>query len=165
MMKEPIKLTEEPSKPVFDLLIGMPMFENLNIKDLKLISEYMNIIDVRAGDILFSEGDIGDYVCFLVDGQLEVIKKAENGKEVVLCKLRYSSSIGEMALIDEFVRSASVRAYTKATLVILTRASFNRILGTHPFIGIQILKGISRLLSLNLRKTSSRLADHLLPLG
>ena len=164
-MKEPIKLTGPPSKSVFDFLIGMPIFEKLNITDLELISEYMNLIDVNAGDMIFREGDIGDYVCFVVNGQLEVIKKTENEKKVVLCKLRYNSSIGEMALIDEFQRSASVRAYTKATLITLTRTSFNRILGKHPYIGIQILKGISRLLTLNLRKTSSRLADHLLPLG
>ncbi len=164
-MREPIKLTGPPTKSVFDSLIGMPMFANLNITDLELASEYMNLIDVNAGDMIFREGDIGDYVCFVVNGQLEVIKKTENGKKVVLCKLRYNSSIGEMALIDEFQRSASVRAYTKATLITLTRTSFNRILGKHPYIGIQILKGISRLLTLNLRKTSSRLAGHLLPLG
>lgn len=164
-MKEPIKLTDSSSKKVFDFLVGMPIFKNLNIMDLEHISEYMNHIVVNAGDIIFSEGDIGDYVCFVADGQLEVIKKAENGKEVVLCKLRYNSSIGEMALIDEFLRSASVRAHTNATLITLTRTSFNQILGKHPYIGIQILKGISRLLSLNLRKTSSRLADYLLPLG
>ena len=165
IMKEPIKLTDPSSKKVFDFLIGMPMFENLNIQDLEHISEYMNHIDLNAGDMIFREGDIGDYVCFVADGQLEVIKKAENGQEVVLCKLRYNSSIGEMALIDEFLRSASVRAHTKATLITLTRTSFNQILGKYPYIGIQILKGISRLLSLNLRKTSSRLAGYLLPLG
>jgi len=38
-------------------------------------------------------------------------------------------------------------------------------LDQYPKIGIKILKGISRLLSQNLRKTSSRLADHLLPMG
>ena len=164
-MREPIKLTGPPTKSVSDSLIGMPMFTNLNITDLELASEYMNLIDVNAGDMIFKEGEIGNYVCFVVNGQLEVIKKAENGKEVVLCKLRPNSSIGEMAVIDEFMRSASVRAHTKATLVTLTRTSFNQILGKHPYIGIQILKGISRLLSLNLRKTSSRLADYLLPVS
>ena len=164
-MAEPVNLTERITRPVVDSLIGMPMFDKLSIKDLGLISQHMNVIDIGAGEIVFREGETGDYVCFVVDGQLEVIKKTENGKEVPLCKLRRNSSIGEMAVIDEFLRSATVRALTKSTLVTLTRKAFNRILGEHPLIGIQILKGISRLLSLNLRKTSSRLADAMLPLS
>jgi len=164
-MVEPVNLTERISRPVVDSLIEMPMFDKLDIQDLSLISQHMNIIDVHAGEIVFREGETGDYVCFVVDGQLEVIKKTENGKEVTLCKLRRNNSIGEMAVIDEFLRSATVRALTKSTLVTLTRKGFNRILGEYPLIGIQILKGISRLLSLNLRKTSSRLADAMLPLS
>lgn len=164
-MSEPVNLTGRMTRPVVDSLIGMPMFDKLSIKDLNLISQHMHIINVAAGDIIFREGETGDYVFFVVDGQLEVIKKTESGKEVALCKLRRNNSIGEMAVIDEFLRSATVRALTKSTLVTLTRKSFNRILGEHPLIGIQILKSISRLLSLNLRKTSSRLADAMLPLS
>ena len=164
-MNEPLELSSRISRPVVDSLIGMQMFDKLSIKDLDAISKHMNLIDVEPGEIVFNEGDAGDYVCFVVKGQLEVIKKTENGQEVVLCKLRRNSSIGEMSVIDEFLRSATVRALTASSLVTLTRKAFNRILGEHPLIGIQVLKGISRLLSLNLRKTSSRLADYMLPLS
>ena len=164
-LSEPLELSSRISRPVVDSLIGMPMFDKLSIKDLDVISKHMNLIDVEPGEIVFNEGDAGDYVCFVVEGHLEVIKKADNGQEVALCKLRRNSSIGEMSVIDEFLRSATVRALTKSSLVTLTRKAFNRILGEHPLIGIQILKGISRLLSLNLRKTSSRLADYMLPLS
>ena len=53
----------------------------------------------------------------------------------------------------------TVRARTQATMVVLTREAFDSILKTHPQVGIKILKGIARLLSMNLRKTSSQLAD------
>jgi|GEM_PF-251246 CRP/FNR family transcriptional regulator, cyclic AMP receptor protein len=162
---EPLELSSRISRPVVDSLIGMSMFDKLSVKDLDAISKHMNLIEVEPGEIVFNEGDPGDYVCFVVKGHLEVIKKAENGQEVALCKLRRNSSIGEMAVIDDFLRSATVRALSTSSLVTLTRKAFNRILGEHPLIGIQILKGISRLLSLNLRKTSSRLADYMLPLS
>jgi len=162
---QPIEIGGGVSRSVVDSLIGMPMFDHLGIDDLERISQHMNLIDVDPGQDVFREGDPGDYVCFVVQGQLEVIKKADNGKEVVLCKLRRNSSIGEMSVIDEFLRSATVRALTPSSLITLTRNGFNRILGEHPLIGIQILKGIARLLSLNLRKTSSRLADYMLPLS
>ena len=94
-----------------------------------------------------------------------MLKKNEKGKQVTLTALGKGRSIGEMAVIDDFPRSATVKARTKATLVILTRANFEKILDEHSKIGVKILKGISRLLSMNLRKTSSRLADYMLPLS
>jgi CRP-like cAMP-binding protein len=54
---------------------------------------------------------------------------------------------------------------TKSTLLILTRKDFEKLLEQHPQIGIKILKGLAKLLSMNLRKTSSLLADHMLPIG
>jgi CRP-like cAMP-binding protein len=47
--------------------------------------------------------------------------------------------------------------------VILSRKGFNTILDKHPKVGIKILKGIARLLSLNMRRTSSHLADYIVP--
>jgi CRP/FNR family cyclic AMP-dependent transcriptional regulator len=84
---------------------------------------------------------------------------------VVISTLSKGRSIGEMSVIDKTPRSATVKAKTKATLVALSAEGFDLILDQYPKIGIKILKGISRLLSQNLRKTSSRLADHLLPMG
>ena len=73
--------------------------------------------------------------------------------------------IGEMALIDKLMRSASVRACTTSGLIVLTRKGFEMILKLHPDIGIKILKGISSLLSINLRKTSDKLAEFMPPLA
>ena len=70
-----------------------------------------------------------------------------------------------MAVIDEFPRSATVKARTKSTLLTLSRDNFNYIVEGHSSVDVKILKGIASLLSMNLRKTSSRLADYMLPLG
>ena len=125
----------------------------------------MNVIDAEPREIVFKEGDRGDYVCFVVDGSLEVIKESESGKNVVISTLSKGRSIGEMAVIDECARSATVRARTKTTLVTLTKDNFDLILEENCTAGAKILKGISRLLSLNMRKTSSRLADYMLPVS
>jgi CRP-like cAMP-binding protein len=69
-----------------------------------------------------------------------------------------------MSVIDKTPRSATVKAQSKATMVALTSEGFDLILEQYPKIGIKVMKGITRLLSLNLRKTSSRLADYLLPM-
>ena len=153
------------TKSIIDFLLDIPIFDKLDTQELNIVSTYMNFVDMEPGEIIFREGDVGDYVCFLAEGSLDVVKKSEKGSYVVLATLSKGRSIGEMAVIDDFPRSATVRARTKGTLVLLTRQGFEVILEQHPGIGVKILKGISRLLSQNLRKTSSRLVDYLLPLS
>jgi CRP/FNR family cyclic AMP-dependent transcriptional regulator len=81
----------------------------------------------------------------------------------VITELSRGRSIGEMSVIGDFLRSATVKAQTETKLIILTQRNFELILEEYPKIGIKILKGISRLLSLSLRDTSGRLADYILP--
>ncbi len=153
------------SKAIIDLLISIPIFDTLKSDELKLTTRYMNLMDVNAREVVFKEGDKGNYVCFVVDGVLEVIKGAGTKHQVTIATLGKNRTIGEMAVIDDFPRSATVRAHKASTLLILTRDGFERILEEHPRTGVKVLKGIARLLSQNLRKTSSRLADYMLPLS
>jgi len=155
----------KPSKAIIDFLKNIPIFGNLESKELRIVSGYIEIQEVNPGKIVFKEGDRGNYVCFVINGSLDVLKKNEAGDDVVLTTLHKGRSIGEMSVIDDFPRSATIKARTKAKLVTLNRQGFELILEDHPTTGVKILKGISRLLSQNLRKTSSRLADYMLPLS
>ncbi|MFH1488155.1 MAG: cyclic nucleotide-binding domain-containing protein [Pseudomonadota bacterium] len=165
MEKKVVPKTGKVADLIIDFLIDMPIFDNVVAQELKIVASYMNIIDAEPGEILFKEGDKGDYVCFIVEGILEIIKKTVEGKNVVISTLSKGRSIGEMSVIDQSPRSASVRAKTKATLITLSQDNLNLLLEEDCKVGAKIVKGISRLLSMNMRKTSSRLADYLLPLG
>ena len=122
-------------------------------------------VKFASNELVFKEGDKGTFVCFVVDGTLNVVKESEIGESVVITALSKGRSIGEMAVIDDFPRSATVKARTNSRLILLTRKGFDLISEEHPKVGIKILKRISRLLSLNLRKTSSRLVDYMLPVS
>lgn len=148
---------------IIDLLIPVRILDTLGGDELATLAGYMNFVEVMPGEVVFKEGDNGDYFCFLADGVLEVFKSNEKGENVLLTTLKRGNSLGEMAVIENSPRSATVIARTEATLVTLTNKAFNDILKTHPLMGIKILKGIARLLSQNLRYTSATLADNLLP--
>lgn len=165
-MEKNKRLSEkERKKGIIDFLINIPMFDALQPEELSLVAGEMNFMDLHPGEILFREGEKGEYVCFVAEGSVEVLKKSGKGHYVTLATLSKGRSLGEMAVIDDFPRSATVRARTSAALLILTRKGFDRILEQHPAIGIKVLKGLSRLLSQNMRRTSSRLADYMLPLS
>jgi CRP/FNR family cyclic AMP-dependent transcriptional regulator len=155
---------------ISDFLASFPFFYTLTSNDLAVVAEHLHLVELEPGKVLFKEGDKGDCVYFVVDGELDVVKETVGGRKVgidrvVISSLAKGRSIGEMSVIDRTPRSATVRARTKATLVGLTLAGFDYICEEHPSIGIKILKGVSRLLSMNMRKTSSRLADYMLPIS
>jgi CRP-like cAMP-binding protein len=147
------------------LILHIPIFSALKSKELRSIEECMKMLEVIPGEIVFNEGDKGDYVCFVVEGSLDVLKKTESGESTLISTLSKGRSIGEMAIIDDLPRSATVKARDKSTLLILSRESFDYILAKQPDIGVKILKGLASLLSMNLRKTSNQLAEYLLPLS
>jgi len=150
------------SGTIIDFLANIPLFDKLNSNELATISKHMIFLNLTKGEVLFREGDKGDYMCFIVDGHLDVIKKSATGQDVVIATLSKGRSIGEMSIIDNTPRSASIQAQTDAILVGLTGKGLDTVLENHAKIGIKILKGLLRLLSMNLRKTSSQLADLLL---
>jgi len=151
-------------EPVSDFLLNTPLFDGLKTNEIENIAKHLSFIELSKDEILFREGEKGNCVCFVVEGTLDVIKQSLTGESVIITALHRGRSIGEMSIIDDFPRSATVKARTQVKLIILTREGFDLLLKENPQVGIKILKKISRLLSLNLRKTSSRLADYMLPL-
>ena len=150
---------------ITDLLIKVPMFAGLDADELSIIEKRIKFFEIKQGETLFKEGDQGEYVCFVVDGRLEVTKKTITGENFVLNTLARGQSVGELSIIDKRPRSATVRAKTKATLFTLEGNDFEVITQEYSVIGMKILKGLSLLLSKKLRQTSSRLVSYMATAG
>jgi len=150
---------------ITDLLIKIPMFAGLDADELLIIEKHIKLFDIEQGETLFKEGDKGEYVCFVVDGRLEVTKKTITGENFVLNTLTRGQSVGEMSIIDKRPRSATVSAKTKATLFTLEGNVFEVIMKEYSVIGMKVLKGLSLLLSKKLRQTSSRLVSYMATAG
>ena len=153
------------NQSIIDFINKLPIFDSLTSDEIQILIKYTYFTKCNPGRILFKEGDKGEHICFVANGVLDVLKLSETGHHVAIATLHKGRSIGEMSVVDDFPRSATVRTRTKVTLLMISKKDFDLILNNHPQIGIKILKGISRLLSQNLRKTSSRLVDYMLPLG
>lgn len=147
------------------ILTKIPLFDTLSTGEVKLLTRHMSFIRIKEGTVFCREGDSGNFVAFIAQGKVDIIKEGKKGKFAVINTLYKGRSIGEMALIDETPRSASLRAKEDVVLLKLTKKSFDMIIKNYPSMGIKILKGLARLLSMNMRKTSSRLADYMTPLS
>ncbi len=154
------------SKAIVDFFLGIPIFSRMNAQEVKLVAKHMNVIELQPGETLFEESDRGSFMCFIAHGTLDVIKQPGVGdQEITITTVRQGQSIGEMSVIEDLPRSATIKARENTKLFILSQAAFDHVLAKHAHIGIKLLKGITILLSNNLRKTSSRLADYMLSIS
>jgi len=158
-----ISQSEEETR---EFLLSLSLFDSFDVNELTLLARHMSYIHLQRGEFLFVEGEKGDFLGFVVLGVLEVLKKSATGENIVIARLAKGSSIGEMALIDKSPRSATVVSRQPTTMITLTAKGFDKLLNKSPATGVKIIQKISRLLSLNMRRTSSKLADllHMYPI-
>ena len=155
----PFRLRSGSINEKIEMTEAIPLFDRIESEQIKTIATHMEIMTLDEGQQLFAEGEHGDYVCFIVSGTLEVFKQSQHGRMIFVSTLYRGRSIGEMALTDTFPRSATVIARTPCTLLVITREGFDQILEECPRAGVSLLKSLSRVLSLYLRRTSGQLAD------
>lgn len=139
------------------------IFKDLIPQELEIIKKYLKMTEADMGQVIFKQGSAAESMCLVLSGELEILKATNDGKQVKIATIGDGQSVGEMALIDGMVRSASVMASLMTTIVVLKRKDFDEILERYPRIAAKILKGIARHISINLRKTSDQLMNLMMP--
>jgi CRP-like cAMP-binding protein len=145
-----------------EFILNVPLFENLSRKALLIVASHMSFIELACGEILFNEWERADFICFIEKGTLDVMQKTGPDSYSVLRRLQRGRSLCEMSIIDNYPHKSTVCAGEDSRIAILTRDNFETILKQHPAIGIDILKSLSRFLSVQFRKMASRLFDYML---
>ena len=100
-----------------------------------------------VGDKIFKEGDPGDRAYILQDGEVEIIKTSEDGRETILGTIGKGAFFGEMALLDNTPRMATARTTVPTTMIIITRQDFDaKMAKADPFLRglIHVLAGTVR---------------------
>lgn len=139
------------------------IFKDMIPAELDIIKKFLKMNEADMGQVIFKQGSAAESMCLVLSGELEVLKATKDGKQVKIATIGDGQSVGEMALVDGMVRSATVRAAMMTTIVILKRSDFDEIMQHYPRIGAKIMKGIARHISINLRKTSDMLMNLMMP--
>ncbi len=95
----------------------------------------------EPGQEVFRQGDAGECAYFIKSGEVEVVRNGDSG-ETVLAKLAAGQYFGEMALLSNQPRNATVRAVTKTQLAVLGKQNFLTMVSTVPATGQDILKTV-----------------------
>lgn len=143
-----------------DVIRHSPLFKLLDDEQFAHIEPRLQIITLDAGEILYSEGAPADTVSIVLDGALEAIKMSIlGGEQTVLSEFSAPDVIGEIALLSDRKRSASIRAQTPATVASFQRAVYGTLERQRPDIALAIMKAVAKILAERLQDTSADLAD------
>ncbi len=141
------------------ILREIPFFEEFSSDELDFFSRNVSLRYVPKETVLFKEGDIGDYLFFVVDGVVDVRLQSTTSKPLIIATFERGSCVGEMSIVDDYPRSATIVVTEPSELLILTRNRFKSICRENPSVGIKFLSGLAKNLSVRLRKTTGRFAD------
>ena len=114
-----------------DLLASIPLFASVDERSRRTLSEAMTPMSLRSGEPLIAEGDDGDAMFVLVSGRLRAFVDDE-GDERAVGDVSAGEVVGEMALISDEPRSATVRAVRDSQLLRLDRDDFMAAVDEQP---------------------------------
>ena len=133
------------------LLRQNPLFRQMPAATLDALASSTSRRHIATGETLFSEGDVGVECFVILTGDLEIYTYI-NGEEQRLDVYHPGQIIGEMALLDQSPRSATVRALAAADLIVLGEDAFKTLLRSNPELALEMLRsGTTRLRNTNQR--------------
>jgi HEAT repeat protein len=120
------------------LLKEVEIFSGLTASELAAIAAITKELDYPEGKAVIEQGDVGETVFLIIDGNVDVIMEQPDGKEIVMDKIESGGAFGEMALIDNAPRSATIKTVSESRFIILHKQEFKEIVMEHPGIALQI---------------------------
>lgn len=148
------------------------IFDNLSSTQLDLIASICEPIAYEKGRVLFRENEGSDDLYVIAQGAIEVlmnpgvITSQPNMEPIVLTELRQGQVFGEVALVDQGLRSATVRtSKDKTELLRIPRQRLMLLCDTYPELGYKIMRNLAADLALKIRKTDLTVRQYQLMLS
>ena len=123
-------------------LKNVPMFARLDAPKLKLLAFTSQRLSFDAGEELFHLGDAADCAYVIVEGEVDVLADIDAG-EIVVTTLGKNQLCGEMAVLSNYPRSATVRAKGRVQALRISDEAFLRLLSENPEVALDVMRQLS----------------------
>jgi CRP/FNR family cyclic AMP-dependent transcriptional regulator len=146
-------MTVEAQMP--QLLALLPMFQHIGSKEIDELAEKMTLRSYPKHSLVMSEGDDSGAMFVIISGKIKTFLTDDTGREVVLGFHGPGECFGEMALLDENPRSASIMTTEACRFGLLTKADFMALLSQQPDMALSVI----RYLTHRLRELTGRVRE------
>jgi CRP-like cAMP-binding protein len=140
-----------------ELLRNIPMFANIEPSKLKLLAFTSERMAFKDGDVLFRQGEQGDSAYVIIGGEADVIVDTPKGP-LTVAKLKRNDIVGEIAILCDVPRTATVKAATKLEAMVIAKDLFFRLIMEFPQMAVEIMRELARRLDATNRKLTAKSA-------
>lgn len=138
---------------------GCPLTKNWSVEERDILARSVEVSEVKAQKVIFWEGSTEKKIYFVFSGRLVVSKKIRGKIEEVVTRFGPGDFFGELSLVDDAPRSATVQTESDASLLILDHATWLEIERVHPAIASKFYRALLTELVVRLRKTTEKLQE------
>lgn len=142
-----------------EIIEAIHLFEDFEADELEGLARYMRCYRAPPGCEVIREGEDGDFMLLLLDGNAEIVKKDGRGLPQIMAKAGPGKTLGEMSLIDGAPRFASCVTLDAVDFAVLDREALSRIIAEEPRIGVKLMTELLMLLNQRLRSVTARLLE------
>jgi CRP-like cAMP-binding protein len=141
------------SMPVLRKLVQIPIFGGLTVAEATEFFEVAVEVSAEKGTVLFREGDDGDALLVLLEGEVDVTRKG-----VELAHLNKNSVVGEMSLVDEGApRAATVKATSDVQYLKVPAKRVQKLLKQNHVAALKVVANLARVMSKRLQAINDKL--------
>jgi CRP/FNR family cyclic AMP-dependent transcriptional regulator len=127
-----------------DMLEKIPLFSGLTGEELSLLEQHASKRSYPRHAVIINEGDETDSLYVILSGKVRVFMSDQDGKEIILNEQGPGEHFGELALVDDAPRSASVMTLQKTQVSVITRNDFRDVLARNSDIAFRLIQSLSR---------------------
>lgn len=153
---------------VASILSQADIFEDLTGTQLELIASIASEKHFQTGDLVFEENTPGDELYIIATGEIEIqvnpalIGSEKGGGAKTIATFRRGQSFGEVALVDEGLRSASARcSHPDTHLIVIPREKLMLLCDTYTGLGYRLMRNLAADLAMKIRHTDLQLREQL----
>jgi CRP-like cAMP-binding protein len=146
---------EVEQQQMAEALRRVPLFSSLTPEQIGELTRFARRRRYARDEVVFYQGDRGDTFYVILQGQVKVSVSSADGQEAILVMLDAGESFGELALLDDQPRSATIEATRPTEVLSLRKDDFHRLLRQFPEIAI----GLLRVMTKRLRDTDQLVQD------
>lgn len=140
-------------KDEIQMLKRVPFFSEMEPSKLKLLAFASDRVSYHAGDVLFHQGDVGDAAYVVLTGKVDVLVDSPSGT-LKVAEMTGNAIVGEIAILCDSVRTATVRASTNVEALRIGKEQFFKLMSDFPDITIKVM----RVLAERLTQTTAELS-------
>jgi CRP/FNR family cyclic AMP-dependent transcriptional regulator len=137
------------------VLKAVPLFSSLPEEQLRMLTTMVSRRSASRGTTIMAGGDATDSLYIVLSGRLKVMMSDSDGKEVILTILGPGEFFGEMGLIDDEPRSASVVTIEPCELLYIAKRDFKKCIADHHDMAMEVMRSLVRRLREADRKIGS----------